>query len=111
MAAQDLTKLKLRVLEGSAKFFYHRYCNAEARLNAEMIAALTGLRVGTKLADRARKDRDEAYELLLDYLQEITRRVRLSDGLLPDQDDDLNVGEYFKERRRRLDAAAEKATI
>ena len=104
----QITQLSLRSLDGSAKYFYHRWKATEEAIDTEVRALLAGERVGTKTLARIRKQRDKAWSDLLPFLQEISRRVRLADGLLPTQDDDDQVVENFRQKRDRLERAAAK---
>ncbi len=101
-----LTQLNLRSLDGSAKYFYHRWRASEEAVDTEVRAVLAGERVGIKALERLRRQRDKAWSDLLPFMQEIARRVRQHDGLLPDQDDDARVDQYFIEKRKRLEQAA-----
>ncbi len=102
------TTLNLRALARTADFYYHRYRTAEEALHAECRAIIAGDRVGIRQLNRHLAARDRAWRELLPYLQEIATRIRQADGLLPHQDDDANVVQYFRERQQRRERAAEK---
>jgi len=105
-----ITRLTLRDLEGSTKYYYHRYRSAEEAFHEEQKAIIAGQRIGVKQLDRLKIDRDEAYQTLLQYLAEITRRVRIAENLTDQQDDDANAAQYFRQRQRLRDQAAAKQT-
>ena len=102
------TTLSLRSLERAAVYHYHRYRSAEEAMHTEMCSIIAGDRVGIRTLERLQRQRDQAWRELLPYLQEIARRIRHADGLLPHQDDDQSVVQYFRERQQRRERAAEK---
>lgn len=110
MSNNATTTHTLRAIERSATWYYHRYRAAEEALHTECKAIMSGQRLGTRILDRLLRQRDQAYRDLLPYLQEIAARIRRQDGLLPHQDDDTRVAEYFRERQARIEAAGMKKT-
>lgn len=108
---RPITQLNTRQLNGSAKYYYHVYRAAEEALHTEIKEAMSGKNIGTVRLRRYLKKRDDAYDTLLQFLQEITRRVRDHHNLPDNQQDDDNIVEYLAEKRRRIEAAGKKDRI
>lgn len=108
---RPISQLNTRQLNGSATYYYHVYRAAEEALHTEIKEAMSGKNIGTVRLRRYLKKRDDAYDTLLQFIQEITRRVRDHHNLPDNQQDDDNIVEYLAEKRRRIEAAGKKDRI
>ncbi len=74
-------------------------------------SALFGQCIGTTRLNRLKQARDEAYETLLQFTKEITRRIRGTHSLADNQDDDDRFLDYLRERRHRIEKAGKKVNL
>lgn len=108
---KPIQSLNDRQLYGSAKYYYHLYRCAEENLHTEIKNILVGQCIGATRLNRLKQARDEAYETMLQFAKEITRRIRDTHSLADNQDDDDRFLDYLRERRRRIEKAGKKVNF
>lgn len=108
----DLATLNARQLSGAATLHYQIARHLDAQVAEEMRNIAAARRIGLNRLRRYLRQRAEAEEVYLLYLQEICRRVRIVKGLTDLQDDDELLHKYLRDNAAKtveiLEQKAEK---
>ncbi len=106
---RPITTLNPRELSGSAEFYYHQYRAAEEKMHDAAKTVIAGQADSLRNLRTLQKQRDQAYDTMLQFLSEITRRIKEEGKSIPASPRQTEgVIEYLHERQRRRELAAAK---